>query len=65
MIVWLSNKQHWLNRMSQEWKDKHIQAYVNLGGVFGGTPLMLRSIVSGYNIGMSFVDPLATRAFAR
>ena len=51
--------------MSQEWKDKHIQAYVNLGGVFGGTPLMLRSIVSGYNIGMSFVDPLATRAFAR
>ena len=35
----------------QAWKDKYIEGYVALAGVFGGASKAIRSLVSGLNRG--------------
>ena len=38
--------------VTQDWKDKHLHAYVTLSGAWAGAPIAVREIVSGYNLGL-------------
>ena len=38
--------------VTQDWKDKHLHAYVTLSGAWGGSPLTVREIISGYSLGL-------------
>eukprot|EP00475_Leptophrys_vorax_P005212 TRINITY_DN1315_c0_g1_i2.p1 TRINITY_DN1315_c0_g1~~TRINITY_DN1315_c0_g1_i2.p1 ORF type:complete len:265 (-),score=63.66 TRINITY_DN1315_c0_g1_i2:33-827(-) len=46
---------YFLNQMSAAWKDKFIQAFVPIAPPFGGSALVLRSSISGYNFGVSIL----------
>ncbi|XP_063679907.1 phospholipase A2 group XV-like [Bolinopsis microptera] len=58
---------NFLTKQDQAWKDKFIDGYVSLAGVFGGASKAIRSIISGETEGMPqiFVDPLTMREFER
>ena len=40
--------------VSQDWKDKYLHAYVTLSGGWGGSPLTVQEIISGYSFGLPF-----------
>lgn len=59
-----------LSEMTQEWKDKFIGSFVAVAGPWSGAPMALRTIVSGNNLGATFlgmnlIDPLRVRQLAR
>uniref|UniRef100_A0A0B6ZGM7 EF-hand domain-containing protein n=2 Tax=Arion vulgaris TaxID=1028688 RepID=A0A0B6ZGM7_9EUPU len=47
---------YFLNRQPQEWKDKFIQSFVTLAGVWGGAVKPLRLMASGDNLGVIIVN---------
>ena len=47
--------------MNQSWKDKHIEAWISLAGINGGTLKPLQLIMSGDNEGVFFVSPTKIR----
>ncbi|KAL5258335.1 hypothetical protein ACHWQZ_G008986 [Mnemiopsis leidyi] len=56
-----------LKSVTEEWKEKYIEGYVALAGVFGGAAKAIRSLLSGETEGMPqiIVDPLTMREFER
>jgi hypothetical protein len=41
--------------VTQEWKDKHIESLISLGGTFGGSPKSGMGLVLGTTFGLPFV----------
>lgn len=52
---------YFLNRQQQSWKDKFIQSFVTLSGVWGGALKPLRLMSSGDNLGVIIVNTHAIR----
>jgi len=55
---------NFLKQMTQSWKDKYIQSFVALNGVFGGSAKAIRALASGETEGLPglIVDPLTMRS---
>ncbi|CAG5134580.1 unnamed protein product [Candidula unifasciata] len=47
---------YFLNRLPQQWKDKYIQSFISLAGVWGGAVKTLRLMASGDNLGVVVVN---------
>ncbi|KAJ8302642.1 hypothetical protein KUTeg_019038, partial [Tegillarca granosa] len=53
---------YFLNHQTQAWKDKYIQRFITLAGVWGGVIKTLRLFASGDSLGLSLVvSPLKVR----
>lgn len=52
---------YFLNHQSQQWKDKFIQSYIGLSGVWGGVIKSMRLFASGDHLAVFFVNPLKMR----
>ncbi|XP_076111169.1 lysosomal phospholipase A and acyltransferase-like isoform X1 [Mytilus galloprovincialis] len=56
---------YFLNHQPQSWKDKFIQSFISLAGVWGGSVKSLRLLASGDNLDVPFVKALKLRAQQR
>ncbi|CAL8100547.1 unnamed protein product [Calicophoron daubneyi] len=54
-----------LDSVSDKWKQKYIEAYVAVGGPFGGAVKSLKGVVSGDNFDTFVGDPLDFRVLER
>lgn len=59
-----------LSEQTQAWKDQYIGSFIAVAGPWSGAPMALRTIVSGNNmgatfLGMNLIDPLRVRQLAR
>lgn len=52
---------YFLNHQPQEWKDKYIQSFVSLAGVWAGSTKVIKVYASGDNLGVPLVWPLTVR----
>ncbi|BFZ12763.1 hypothetical protein BsWGS_15802 [Bradybaena similaris] len=52
---------YFLNRQPQSWKNKFIQSFVTLAGVWGGAVKPLRLMASGDNLGVIIVNTIKIR----
>lgn len=52
---------YYLNRRTQEWKDKYIKSFVTLAAPWGGAVKALKAFISGDNLGVTFVHTLTIR----
>uniref|UniRef100_A0A0B7ADR0 Group XV phospholipase A2 n=1 Tax=Arion vulgaris TaxID=1028688 RepID=A0A0B7ADR0_9EUPU len=48
---------YFLNHQSQSWKDRFIQSYISLAGVWGGVIKAVRLMSSGFNLGILVIKP--------
>lgn len=59
-----------LSKVGKEWKEKYIASYFAVSAPWSGSPMSLRTLVSGNDIvetiiGIPFIDGLKTRDFLR
>lgn len=56
-----------LNRLSQEWKDKHIKSWITISGTYAGAMKALKAYISGdgFSIPKILDKPLTLRKFQR
>jgi len=54
-----------LDKKPQEFKDKYIKSLITLGAPWGGSVKSVKEIVSGDNLGISFVDETSIRDISR
>ncbi|GFR74991.1 group XV phospholipase A2-like [Elysia marginata] len=52
---------YFLNHQPQAWKDKYIQSFVSLAGVWAGTTKVLKVYASGDNLDVPIVWPITVR----
>eukprot|EP01104_Vermistella_antarctica_P017260 TRINITY_DN608_c2_g1_i2.p1 TRINITY_DN608_c2_g1~~TRINITY_DN608_c2_g1_i2.p1 ORF type:complete len:456 (-),score=109.23 TRINITY_DN608_c2_g1_i2:85-1452(-) len=55
----------YLSRQPQVWKDKYIRAWMSLSGVFAGSSMAIRALVTEEPFLPSFVSPLLIQVIAR
>ena len=56
---------YFLNRQTQEWKDKYINSFITLAAPWGGAVKAIKAFVSGDNLGMFVAPNLAVRKAER
>ena len=58
---------HFLNKMSQDWKDTHIKVWVTISGAWAGAAKLMRIYASGTSLGLPDVvlEPLNLRPVLR
>lgn len=54
-----------LDKKPQDWKDKYIKSLITLGAPWGGSVKSVKEIVSGDNLGVSFMDSTSVRTISR
>ena len=54
-----------LDKKSQDWKDKYIKNLITLGSPWMGSVKSVKEIVSGDNLGVSFMDQTSVRDISR
>lgn len=56
---------YFLNRQTQDWKDKYVSSFMGLGGPWGGAVKPLKVIASGDDLGISIVSHSRMREVLR
>lgn len=58
---------NFFRQMTQEWKDKYVDSYIAIAGVFGGSAKAIRTLTSGETEGVPDIvlDPLMMREVER
>ncbi|CAM1298514.1 PLA2G15 (predicted) [Pycnogonum litorale] len=52
------NLLYFLNRQTQEWKDKYIKTFISISGPFAGSVKAVKTVMSGDDLGIPIENPL-------